>query len=158
MHVQRPSQNDVLNDVIVWHNATSTNSSAAAHAQCTTVSSTTLHPLRVEGEGERHLINGALGIEFRRHVGSSYQMRHDSFLGQLCLQLLFHTLNIRARQYCLFHTTRPLIYHLGLCNVCICVCLIVRTKVPNSQQPADYIQQGTASCRSVIQTHSPISI
>jgi hypothetical protein len=33
-------------------------------------------------------------------------MRHDSSLGQLCLQLLFDTIDMRARQHCLFHTTR----------------------------------------------------
>ena len=106
MHAHTPSKKDVLNDVILWHDATSRNRSAAAHAQRTTVCSRPLHPLCVEGKGERHLINGALGIKFRRHVGSSDQMRHDSSLGQLCLQLLFDTIDMRARQHCLFHTTR----------------------------------------------------
>ena len=139
MHARTPSKKDVLNDVILWHDATSRNRSAAAHAQRTTVCSRPLHPLCVEGEGKRHLINGALGIKFRRHVGSSDQMRHDSSLGQLCLQLLFDTIDIRARQYCVFHTTHThVLLHTTsdsamFAFVCLCLC-VLSCRTASSQQ------------------------
>jgi len=83
--------------------------------------------MRLEGEGERHQINGALGIKFQRHVGSSDEMCHDSSLEHLCLQLRLHT-------------TRRLTYHLAPCNSCVCVCLFVCATLLNRQQhQEDYV-------------------